>query len=159
MHPGGRLRGHCAADADADGLRRCCHLQLSGRPALRASTSCLLPSCTQLCTLELRCGRPRLRLLQNLPFYRIFAADARCPRDGRHLEQLGHYDPIPGKQHCCSSKENGCVAAAALVAPCMAGCCSAGCFSPWRGGGALLLFHKANGCSQRPPQARTATSR
>jgi small subunit ribosomal protein S16 len=34
--------------------------------------------------------------LQNLPFYRIFAADARSPRDGRHLEQLGHYDPIPG---------------------------------------------------------------
>ncbi|PRW60506.1 30S ribosomal S16 [Chlorella sorokiniana] len=43
----------------------------------------------------------RLRLARfgrkNLPFYRIFAADARCPRDGRHLEQLGHYDPIPGK--------------------------------------------------------------
>lgn len=36
---------------------------------------------------------------QNLPFYRIFAADARSPRDGRHLEQLGHYDPIPGGNH------------------------------------------------------------
>lgn len=35
--------------------------------------------------------------LQNLPFYRIFVADSRCPRDGRHLEQVGHYDPIPGK--------------------------------------------------------------
>ena len=34
--------------------------------------------------------------LQNLPFYRIFAADSRCPRDGRHLEQLGHFDPVPG---------------------------------------------------------------
>ena len=42
-------------------------------------------------------SRPLLQLpLQNLPFYRIFAADARCPRDGRHLEELGHYDPIPG---------------------------------------------------------------
>jgi len=37
------------------------------------------------------------KFLQNLPFYRIFAADSRSPRDGRHLEQLGHYDPIPGK--------------------------------------------------------------
>lgn len=35
-------------------------------------------------------------LLQNLPFYRIFAADARFPRDGRHLEVVGHYNPIPG---------------------------------------------------------------
>ena len=34
---------------------------------------------------------------QKLPFYRIFAADARCPRDGRHLEQLGWYDPAPGE--------------------------------------------------------------
>lgn len=34
---------------------------------------------------------------QNLPFYRIFVADARAPRDGRHLEVVGHYDPIPGK--------------------------------------------------------------
>jgi small subunit ribosomal protein S16 len=27
------------------------------------------------------------------PFYRIVAADSRCPRDGRHIEQLGVYDP------------------------------------------------------------------
>eukprot|EP00887_Chlorella_sp_A99_P003044 scaffold9.g3044.t1 len=43
----------------------------------------------------------RIRLARfgrrNLPFYRIFVADSRCPRDGRHLEQVGHYDPIPGK--------------------------------------------------------------
>lgn len=35
--------------------------------------------------------------MQNLPFYRIFVADSRSPRDGRHLEQVGHYDPVPGK--------------------------------------------------------------
>lgn len=35
--------------------------------------------------------------VQNLPFYRIFVADSRCPRDGRHLEQLGHYNPVPDK--------------------------------------------------------------
>ena len=35
--------------------------------------------------------------LQNLPFYRIFVADSRSPRDGKHLEQVGHYDPIPAK--------------------------------------------------------------
>lgn len=38
-----------------------------------------------------------LFILQKLPFYRIFVADSRSPRDGRHLEQVGHYDPVPGK--------------------------------------------------------------
>lgn len=32
-----------------------------------------------------------------MPMYKIFAADARSPRDGRHLEVLGYYDPIPEK--------------------------------------------------------------
>jgi small subunit ribosomal protein S16 len=27
------------------------------------------------------------------PFYRIVATDKRAPRDGRHIEQLGIYDP------------------------------------------------------------------
>ena len=27
------------------------------------------------------------------PFFRVVAADARSPRDGRFLEQLGWYDP------------------------------------------------------------------
>jgi small subunit ribosomal protein S16 len=28
------------------------------------------------------------------PFYRIVAADARSPRDGKFLERLGSYDPL-----------------------------------------------------------------
>jgi small subunit ribosomal protein S16 len=28
------------------------------------------------------------------PFFRIVAADSRAPRDGRLLEQLGHYNPL-----------------------------------------------------------------
>ncbi|CAI2719046.1 30S ribosomal protein S16 [Nitrospina watsonii] len=28
------------------------------------------------------------------PFYRVVAADSRCPRDGRFLEILGTYDPL-----------------------------------------------------------------
>ncbi len=28
------------------------------------------------------------------PFYRIVAADKRCARDGRYIEQLGIYNPI-----------------------------------------------------------------
>ncbi len=28
------------------------------------------------------------------PFYRICAMDARSPRDGRAIEELGHYDPM-----------------------------------------------------------------
>merc|ERR1712176_143599 len=48
----------------------------------------------------------RLRLARlgryKFPFYRIYAADHRAPRDGKHLEILGHYDPIPqvdGNKH------------------------------------------------------------
>nr|CCA14998.1 30S ribosomal protein S16 putative [Albugo laibachii Nc14]CCA25489.1 30S ribosomal protein S16 putative [Albugo laibachii Nc14] len=40
----------------------------------------------------------RLRLARwgrkDVPFYRIVAADARSPRDGRHLEILGTFNPI-----------------------------------------------------------------
>ena len=28
------------------------------------------------------------------PFFRICAMDARSPRDGRAIEELGHYDPM-----------------------------------------------------------------
>ena len=28
------------------------------------------------------------------PFYRINAMDSRSPRDGRVIEELGHYDPL-----------------------------------------------------------------
>ena len=42
----------------------------------------------------------RIRLARyghrNLPFYRIYVADGRAPRDGRHIEIIGHYDPKPG---------------------------------------------------------------
>ena len=28
------------------------------------------------------------------PFYRVVAADKRCPRDGRHIEVIGFYNPM-----------------------------------------------------------------
>ena len=28
------------------------------------------------------------------PFYRVVAADSRSPRDGRHIEVLGYYNPM-----------------------------------------------------------------
>uniref|UniRef100_A0A0D3H8I3 30S ribosomal protein S16 n=1 Tax=Oryza barthii TaxID=65489 RepID=A0A0D3H8I3_9ORYZ len=34
---------------------------------------------------------------RNRPFYRVMAADSRSPRDGKHLEVLGYYNPLPGK--------------------------------------------------------------
>jgi ribosomal protein S16 len=50
----------------------------------------------------------RIRLARfgrkNLPFYRIFVADSRSPRDGRHLEVVGHFDPIPGA--CCMPEQH-----------------------------------------------------
>ncbi|MBN1766180.1 MAG: 30S ribosomal protein S16 [Sedimentisphaerales bacterium] len=33
------------------------------------------------------------------PFYRISAMDIRTPRDGRELEELGHYDPIAADEN------------------------------------------------------------
>ena len=32
---------------------------------------------------------------RNRPCYRVVAADARAPRDGKVIEFLGHYDPLP----------------------------------------------------------------
>ena len=29
------------------------------------------------------------------PFYRIVVADARTPRDGRFIEEVGYYNPLP----------------------------------------------------------------
>ncbi|GAC1345020.1 MAG: hypothetical protein NVSMB29_19050 [Candidatus Dormibacteria bacterium] len=29
------------------------------------------------------------------PFYRLVVADARSPRDGRFIEAIGYYDPLP----------------------------------------------------------------
>lgn len=39
--------------------------------------------------------RIRLRRMgaKKRPFYRIVVADQRCARDGRFIENLGHYDP------------------------------------------------------------------
>jgi small subunit ribosomal protein S16 len=33
------------------------------------------------------------------PFYKIVIADARCPRDGRFIERIGHYNPMLAKDH------------------------------------------------------------
>ncbi|GAV81399.1 Ribosomal_S16 domain-containing protein, partial [Cephalotus follicularis] len=42
----------------------------------------------------------RIRLARlgcrNRPFYRVMAADSRSPRDVKHLEVLGYYNPLPG---------------------------------------------------------------
>uniref|UniRef100_A0A2N9EY66 Ribosomal protein S16 n=1 Tax=Fagus sylvatica TaxID=28930 RepID=A0A2N9EY66_FAGSY len=31
------------------------------------------------------------------PFYRVMTADSKSPRDGKHVEVLGFYDPLAGK--------------------------------------------------------------
>ena len=33
------------------------------------------------------------------PFYKIVVADARCPRDGRFIERVGHYNPLLPKEN------------------------------------------------------------
>lgn len=47
--------------------------------------------------LEIRSVAVRIRMKRlgrkNRPFYRLCAIDQRSPRDGRVLEELGHYDP------------------------------------------------------------------
>jgi len=32
------------------------------------------------------------------PFYRIVVADAYANRDGKYVERIGHYDPVPTKE-------------------------------------------------------------
>lgn len=44
---------------------------------------------------------------KNLPFYRITVADSRSPRDGKFLEILGHYNPLPGEHRRVSSTRKG----------------------------------------------------
>ena len=39
------------------------------------------------------------------PFYRIVAADARFPRDGRFIETVGTYDPIKGQDKVTIDEE------------------------------------------------------
>jgi small subunit ribosomal protein S16 len=41
--------------------------------------------------------RIRLKRLgaKHRPFYRVVAADSKSPRDGRFIETLGTYDPLP----------------------------------------------------------------
>ncbi|KAE8682580.1 Nucleosome assembly protein 1,2 isoform 1 [Hibiscus syriacus] len=35
--------------------------------------------------------------MQKYPFYRVMAANGRSPTDGKHLEVLGYYNPLPGQ--------------------------------------------------------------
>jgi len=35
----------------------------------------------------------------NRPYYRVVAADCSSPRDGRYIELLGTYDPVPDPAH------------------------------------------------------------
>mmetsp|Transcript_31751 Transcript_31751/g.43319 ORF Transcript_31751/g.43319 Transcript_31751/m.43319 type:complete len:105 (+) Transcript_31751:34-348(+) len=37
---------------------------------------------------------------RHLPFYRIVVADSRCKRDGRFIEKIGTYNPIPSRDNC-----------------------------------------------------------
>jgi len=39
------------------------------------------------------------------PFYRIVVADSRFARDGRYIEQLGHYDPLTNPAKLVINKE------------------------------------------------------
>lgn len=39
------------------------------------------------------------------PFFRIVVADARVPRDGKCVEEIGHYDPLAGENNVHIDKE------------------------------------------------------
>ena len=41
---------------------------------------------------------------RNAPFYRIVAAKSHYKRDGKHIEKLGTYDPIPNEVKCVNLK-------------------------------------------------------
>lgn len=37
-----------------------------------------------------------IEICKNRPFYGVMAADSRSPRDGKHMEVLIYYNPLPG---------------------------------------------------------------
>ena len=39
------------------------------------------------------------------PFFRIVVADRQFPRDGRFIEELGHYDPLKKENNVTLDKE------------------------------------------------------
>lgn len=39
------------------------------------------------------------------PYYRVVVADARAPRDGRFIEEIGFYNPISEPKACKIDKE------------------------------------------------------
>ena len=41
------------------------------------------------------------------PFYRIVAADSRCPRDGRFIETVGTYNPVKNPAVITVDEEKG----------------------------------------------------
>ncbi len=51
--------------------------------------------------------RIRLKRLgkKKQPFYRIVVADSRAPRDGRSIETLGHYNPLPEQEQLVIKEE------------------------------------------------------
>lgn len=55
----------------------------------------------------------RIRLARfgrtHAPVYRIFVADSRSPRDGKHIEVVGTYDPLPRMAHTslCRARAHG----------------------------------------------------
>lgn len=36
---------------------------------------------------------------KNRPFFRIVVADAKAPRDGKFIEEIGYYDPLAGEEN------------------------------------------------------------
>src|SRR5947209_20366529 len=51
---------------------------------------------TDYCRRSTRVVRLRMKAMgrRHRPFFRICAIDSRKPRDGRPIEELGHYDPM-----------------------------------------------------------------
>ena len=93
-------------------LHNCLAKGARGRPSRRRPARFVWsPQRRWKCRFGANAGRPhrdareavmpvRIRLARyghrNLPFYRIYVADSRAPRDGKHIEIIGHYDPKPG---------------------------------------------------------------
>ena len=42
---------------------------------------------------------------KNRPQWRIVVSDAKMPRDGRFIEEIGYYDPLPAKEKIEVKKE------------------------------------------------------
>lgn len=93
------IEGTCEDAWGAPPGFRLCVAGLCREDSRRVTRRCAMVHLTTFLCKTYHGGHLTIRLAlggcTNRPFYRIVAAHNKCPRDGRFVEQLGSFDPLP----------------------------------------------------------------